>query len=184
MDLGSKPITRRSLPAIVAGIVIGALVITPAVGLAGKFLTKKKALKLFYTKSVADQRFVNVGPEAAALKTNAVEANNNPADIDLAGAFTDVISASITVPGTGQLIAEASAGLLGVASGSGGCRFKLGSTPFGLEMSASVDNNMPIPLLARTSVGAGAHTVTIECREGGGTLRYTQGTMVLLFVPD
>ncbi len=176
MDLGSRPITRRSLPAIVAGIVIGALVITPGVGLAGKFLTKKKA----------DKRYVNVGPEAAALKTRAVEASNDPADISLGGPFTDVLSASLTVPGPGQLIAQASAGMLGVTASSGGCRFRLGGTTMGQEPYGSTSSgvNMLIPLLARAPVGAGTHTVTIECGESGGDVRYAFGTMVLLFVPD
>jgi len=42
----------------------GALAITPAT--AGKFLTKKRALKLFYTKAGADAQFVDPAEVTAA----------------------------------------------------------------------------------------------------------------------
>ena len=54
---------------VAAGLVIGALSLTPAIGAAT--LSKKKAKKLFYTKGGADARFVNIdevgaGPVAYA----------------------------------------------------------------------------------------------------------------------
>jgi hypothetical protein len=42
-DLAPRGLTRRSLPALVAGILVGAAILTPLLGSAAAFLTKKKA---------------------------------------------------------------------------------------------------------------------------------------------
>lgn len=48
---------------VVAMLTAGTLAIAPAT--AGKFLTKKRALKLFYAKAAADSRFVNIDEKAS-----------------------------------------------------------------------------------------------------------------------
>ena len=176
MDLYRQPLTRRSLPAIIAGILIGALVLTPSVSFAAKFLTKKRANK----------RYINVGTEANSLKTKTTEANSNPADVSMNNAFTDVLTASLAVPGAGKLTAQASLGMLTVGASSGGCRFKTGGTTMGQVFSFGSDSgeNIPVPILAQVPVGAGTHAVTIECREGSSDVRFALGQMVLVFVPD
>ncbi len=56
---GRSTVVRAIAVFALAGVVGGVLAAGPAG--AGKFLTKKKALKLFYTKGDADARFLNVG---------------------------------------------------------------------------------------------------------------------------
>jgi hypothetical protein len=79
---------RRIAVLLVALLGTGALIASPAS--AGKFLTKKKAMKLFYSKSVADARFVNVGERAGDAdmldrkdSTAYLDATATAADADL-----------------------------------------------------------------------------------------------------
>ena len=63
-DMKSRRSVARGIAVLIVGfLAAGAFAIGPAT--AGKFLTKKKALKLFYTKGAADERFINVGEQAS-----------------------------------------------------------------------------------------------------------------------
>ena len=88
-----RAVAVLAMAAVAAGVLAGV-----SVG-AGKALTKKKALKLFYTKGGADSRFINVGELATSYKTETTSIS--PFNVTN---FTDVLSSDVTVPEGGMLL--------------------------------------------------------------------------------
>jgi hypothetical protein len=87
---------RRGMALLtLAGLVAGALSVGPATA-AKRFLTKKKALKLFYTKGGADQRFLNVGEVSTSYKQET--------SLILNFVEGDVLTHSVTAPAAGTLL--------------------------------------------------------------------------------
>jgi hypothetical protein len=81
----SSRVGRGVAVLVVAMLGAGAFAITPAT--AGKFLTKKRALKLFYAKSDADARFINVGEKAG--DANLLDGLDSTDFLGAAGQATD-----------------------------------------------------------------------------------------------
>ena len=88
--------SRRGLAVLaIAALVAGAFAMAPATA-AKKGLTKKRAMKLFYTKGGADARFINVGEMATSYEQATTLMAN----------FTngDVLTHTVTVPAAGHLL--------------------------------------------------------------------------------
>ena len=66
---GTEPRMGRRGVAVLLLALLAAGVVASSPATAGKFLTKKRALKLFYPKSEADARFINVGEKAGDADT-------------------------------------------------------------------------------------------------------------------
>ena len=117
--------------AVLAVAMLAAGALSGGSAVAGKFLTKKKALKLFYTKPASDARFVNVG-EPVTQAQNADQLDGKSANELVRGArvmtetsatFTSATTnygpaLSITAPAAGFVLVSAS---VSVRNGGGSC---------------------------------------------------------------
>jgi hypothetical protein len=81
----SSRVGRGVAVLVVAMLGAGAFASSPAT--AGKFLTKKRALKLFYAKSAADARFINVGEKAG--DANLLDGQDSTAFLGASAQATD-----------------------------------------------------------------------------------------------
>jgi hypothetical protein len=82
MDLVSprRRLTERSLPAILAGLIVGAAMLTPAVSGAAAFLTKKKADKRYLGNTTIVTSTSNIPAESAAALTVTCPAGRQATD--------------------------------------------------------------------------------------------------------
>lgn len=76
IDLFSSSSKARRIATLVVGVVVGAAVITPGVGLAAKFLTVKKASKIFVRNMSADRAnsgtiFAGAAPQFSTVEIRA-----------------------------------------------------------------------------------------------------------------
>ena len=138
-----KPWLRGVFLLTIGMLAAATLSIAPAT--AGKFLTKKRALRLFYPRAEADARFIEVGEKATSAGTadNADTLDN----IDSTGFLTPAQGDSSYLPATGELRINASPMTWQVISAAPGVppsTPSIGSTTFG--GSSGMVSDVPIAI--------------------------------------
>jgi hypothetical protein len=165
----------RAAALLVAGTLIGASVLAPTVGLAARFLTKKKA----------DKRYLNTNEVllSGATSDNQMTLNST--------SFTSLLSASISAPTNGSLL------IVGDVHGAVAARtvafqLRLDAAPVTSDGVAHAMGSTSASFLSATSgltatlpVTAGPHTVHLDARlTTAGTSAIGGRSLSVLFVPS
>jgi hypothetical protein len=178
-----------------SGVLRAAVVVTLTIVAAGaiagvstgaaKPLTKKKALKLFYTKGGADERFVNVGEIAASSsqQTTLIQNFVGPGN---------VLTHSVNVPRSGVLLVWANVSFEEdeAANNPVHARVLLDGNLVGTvqESNIEIDGFFPSESIANalsSPVTAGPHNVVLEVESPEGTEIAIEGrSITTLFVPS
>ncbi len=178
-----SPIGRGIALLAVATLAAGTLVISPAT--AGKFLTKKKATKLFYTKGGADTRFINVGElfSSSTQQTALIQNFTGPGD---------VITHSVTVPEEGTLLVWANVSFEedGTQNEAVHARVLMDGTQVGTVQESSIEfdgffSSESIANAVATPVSAGPHTLKLEVESTESVQITIEGrSITTLFIPS
>jgi len=165
----------RAAALLVVGTLIGASVLAPTVGLAARFLTKKKA----------DKRYLNTQEVVVAGATTDVQVPVNSTS------FTSQLSAPITAPSNGSLLIVGDVHAA-VIQRSLAFQLRLDGTPVTSEPTAHTMGSATAITLTTTTgltatipVTAGPHTVHLDARlttAGSGVIGGR--SLSVLFVPS
>lgn len=161
---------------VVVGSLLGAMVLTPGMGLAAKFLTKKKA----------DKRYLNVKEVLAAGNTI-----DTAIDDFFETGFTSLVSAPITAPSGGVLVlvGQVFASSASMGSPELQLRLRVDGIPVTSDDLAQgfggPDNETTAGLTATVNVSGGPHTVHIDGKVAGigGPVDIHGRSLSVLFVP-
>ncbi|MGH2677424.1 MAG: hypothetical protein ACRDHB_03555 [Actinomycetota bacterium] len=165
----------RAAALLVVGTLIGASVLAPTVGMAARFLTKKKA----------DKRYLN---------TNEVLVAGATADTLISmtsTSFESLLSTPITAPSNGSLLIVGDVNAA-VAARSVALRLRLDATPVTNEPAAhtmgtpsAIFLNATNGLTATVPVATGPHTVHLDGRmTSSGSSSISGRSLSVLFVPS
>ena len=183
---GARQLARGIAVLAVGVIAAGSMSFSAAA--AGKALTKKRALKLFYTKGGADARFVNLG-ELGAAHTQ----STTPIDNFNVFSFTDVLSATVTAPAAGQLMVLANLDFEWDSDGGAFptevlSRMLMDGTQIGTEQEAHIEDtffysdstahSMSVP------VTPGTHTLQLQAFNTSGWVYVEDRSITTLFIPS
>ena len=175
----------RAWPLLLVGILVGSLALTPAVTAAGKFIKKKKAVKLFEKKKHARAQYAG-----AAVRQVRMASAGDPDDAFI-GSIQDgtVLSTQITAPGPGFLVVDASSEVSSGAHDSSSCGILVdGATITTSIRDVFVTPENPIAVCATHAtqpVGEGVHAVELrgfDVGSAGGSTTYGPASMHVLFV--
>jgi hypothetical protein len=180
-----RPIWRGVALLALARVAAAAMAVGPATA-AKKFLTKKKALKLFYTKGGADERFVNVGEIAASSSqlTTLIQDFVGPGN---------VLTHSVNVPRSGVLLVWANVSFEEDPSDNlenpVHAKIVLDGADIGTVQQSNIEiagffASESIANAVTAPVTAGAHTVTLNVESVEGTeIAVEDRMMTTLFIP-
>jgi hypothetical protein len=183
MRMSRNPMWRAVALLAATGVAAAALAVGPATA-AKKALTKKRALKLFYTKGGADERFVNVGEIAASSsqQTTLIQNFVGPGN---------VLTHSVNVPRSGVLLVWANVSFEEdeAANNPVHARVLLDGNLVGTvqESNIEIDGFFPSESIANalsSPVTAGPHNVVLEVESPEGTEIAIEGrSITTLFIP-
>jgi hypothetical protein len=165
----------RAAALLVVGTLIGAIVLAPTVGLAARFLTRKKA----------DKRYVNTN-EVVVAGATADQLTNLTST-----SFTSLISAPISAPSNGSLFIVGDVHSA-VIQRSVAFRIRLDGTPVTSDQTAHTMGSPSAIAMTATSgltatvpVTAGPHSVHLDARlTTSGTSAIGGRSLSVLFVPS
>ena len=205
-EMKSRRGAVRGVAVLVVGfLAAGAFAIGPAG--AAKFLTKKKALKLFYTKAASDARFINVGEKAsdsdkldgidstgfleqAEILVRSQDDGSTPVGSTAAVTLNTV---SITAPSAGVFVISGNATANNDHTGAGYCQLdpRVGATdPTAgdaaaqeVTADASGTDEASLAYTIVHPVAAGAHTVTQLVTCNTASWYAYNGELTVTFVP-
>lgn len=183
----------------VTALAAGALAVAPATG-ATKFLTKKKAKKLFHTKAVADARFVRLDQSLSKGVTRSefpfVPITTLEEEfIDLHTLHEGATDERLTLPFPSRIMASAVLTLHNSTIGTVphvACRLTLteasGTTTLGVGAPAGIpvgNGEVNVPLLGSVVRPPGQYDVSVICEEGTNTgfVSLSDATLVVWALP-
>jgi hypothetical protein len=136
-----RPVLSRAVSVLVLALAAVTVVAGVSPG-ATRFLTKKKALKLFYTKAKADAKFIDSDEASATVRTHDAHV-----DLPTAGATpATVVTAADLPPGKYLLTGKANAVNFNPASDYIRCKIRVGTTPVDAS-TATLGGSIPVGVL-------------------------------------
>ena len=193
----------RGAAVLIAGLLIGGLVAGLPATAAKKPLTKKKALKLFYTKAQSDTRYLNQG-QGDTLYLSQTEGDARYAFLSVTDrgassetgttAATTTNTVTLNVPVNGVFLIAGSVSINSTHGNSDefalSYRVDSGGFVSAAETDVAADAGTPdeaqLAFTDAVQVTAGAHDVQMRVNTDGGTTTYTYNlnNLSVTFIPQ
>ncbi len=191
-------VIRGAAVLAVAALTAGAFALSPATS-ATKFLTKKKARKLFYTKAAADGRFLRVDQPIA----RGVSRGSEPPFLELSDSEQEVLDLHtlhdqggdqrLTMPFGGRLMATATVDLnnnAGPTIGDAFCVLRANDGAEPTDMGFNATRVLPegvgtsLAVTGSAVMPPGQYDVSVLCLEGtGDDIAFKNGHLVVWALP-
>jgi hypothetical protein len=193
----------RGIAVLVAGLLVGGLFAGLPATAAKKPLTKKKALKLFYTKAQSDARYLNQSQgdtlflsqtEGDARYVSLSATDRGPSSETSITGDTTVNTVTLNAPTNGVFLIAGSAS---VDNDSGfvapiELEYRLDTSGFvaaaeaDINSEANMSDELQLAFTDAVAVTAGGHSVDMQIDLGGGinSLSYNLNNLSVTFVPQ